>query len=127
MMYAFREAGLEVIYTGRFRSEESVVQAAVAEDVDIIGVSDLTGSLPIISKKILSGLRDMDAEIPLFVGGLMTDADIEQMLAMGVKACFGTGYPVEKCVESVLEILHGEPAAQACGTPLSGKKQNLRI
>lgn len=105
MIHAFREAGMEVIYTGRFQSEESVVNAAIAEDVDIIGVSDLTGSFPIICEKILGGLKAAGAEIPLFVGGLMTDADIEKMDAMGVKACFGTGYPVDECVAKVLEIV----------------------
>lgn len=105
MMNAFRNAGMEVIYTGRFQSEENVVRAAVAEDVDIIGVSDLSGSLPIISKKILDGLQELDVEIPLFCGGLMTDEDVRKMLDLGVKACFETGSSVEQCVQKVFEIV----------------------
>lgn len=104
MMHAFREAGMEVIYTGRFHTEEGVVNAAVAEDVNLIAVSDLTGSLPIISEKILSCLKVVGADIPLIVGGLMNDEDIKKMETMGVKACFGTGYPVDECVKKVLEI-----------------------
>ena len=105
MMHAFRDAGLEVIYTGRFHSEESVANAAVTEDVDIIAVSDLTGSFPIISEKILDGLKKVGVEIPLICGGLMNEKDIEVMTAMGVKGCFATGYPVEECVEKVFEIV----------------------
>lgn len=105
MMHAFREAGMEVIYTGRFQTEQSVVSAAVAEDVDLIAVSDLTGSLPIISEKILGSQKELGVDIPLTVGGLMTEDDIEKMYAMGVKGCFGTGYPVDECVQKVLEIV----------------------
>lgn len=105
MMNAFRDAGMEVIYTGRFQSEENVVRAAIEEDVDLIGVSDLSGSLPIISKKILTGLRENNADIPLICGGLMTDDDISEMLDMGVSACFETGSSIDTCVEKVFEII----------------------
>ncbi len=105
MMHAFRDAGMEVIYTGRFHSENSVAEAAVAEDADLIAVSDLTGSFPIISEKILSRLKELDVEIPLICGGLMNDEDIKVMKALGVKGCFGTGYPIDDCVKKVLEIV----------------------
>lgn len=105
MMNAFRDDGMEVIYTGRFHTEDSIVHAAVTEDVDLIAVSDLSGSLPIISRKILAGLRKLDVNIPLICGGLMTDEDAEEMLAMGVKGCFGTGSSIEKCLEKVHEIV----------------------
>ena len=105
MMNAFRDAGMEVIYTGRFQSEENVVRAAIAEDVDIIGVSDLSGSLPIISKKILNELHKHDVDIPLICGGLMTDDDMKEMLEIGVKGCFETGSSIDKCVEKLFEIV----------------------
>ncbi len=105
MMNALRDAGMEVIYTGRFLSEESVVSAAVAEDVDLIAVSDLSGSLPIICDKILNGLKELGVEIPLVCGGLMTDEDAEEMLKMGVKACFETGSSIDKCMDKLAEIL----------------------
>ena len=107
MMHAFRDAGMEVIYTGRFHTEEAVVNAAVTEDVDLIAVSDLTGSLPIISEKILGSLKNIGVDIPLVVGGLMTGRDMEQMYAMGVKECFGTGCSVDECVEKVRAIAGG--------------------
>lgn len=95
MMAAFRDAGMEVVYTGRFHSEESVVNSAIAEDADLISVSDLTASLPIISEKILTLLKEKDVDIPLVVGGLMTEDDIMQMKEMGVKACFSTGFSID--------------------------------
>lgn len=105
MMNAFRDAGMEVIYTGRFQSEENVVRAAVSEDVDIICVSDLSGSLPIISEKILNGLLSLGVEIPLVCGGLMTAEDAEAMAALGVKACFETGSNIDRAVAKIKEIL----------------------
>lgn len=107
MMHAFRDAGMEVIYTGRFQSEENVVRAAIAEDVDIIGISDLSGSLPIISEKILNGLHGFGVDIPLICGGLMTEDDAKVMLELGVSACFETGSSIDKCVEKIFEIVGG--------------------
>ena len=103
MITAFRDAGMEVLYTGRYQSEEAIVRTAIAEDVDVIGVSDLAGGLPIICKKILEELHRMDADIPVFCGGLLTHSDQDALLAMGVKACFGTGSSIETCVAWVRE------------------------
>ena len=110
MMTAFRDAGMEVLYTGRYQSEAAIARTAVAEDVDVIGVSDLTGSLPIICRKILEELRRMEADIPVFCGGLLTRADREALLEMGVKACFGTGSHVGACVEKVYELVGQRPS-----------------
>lgn len=105
MMTAFRDAGMEVIYTGRYQSEYAIASAAVSEDVDIIGVSDLTGGLPIICRRLLDELKKQGAAIPVFCGGLLTDADIEELLAMGVKACYGPGSSIDECVEKVRSIV----------------------
>lgn len=60
MMTVYRDAGMETIYTGRFQSEEGVVNAAINENVDFISVSDLTGSLVIICKKLMDGLKEQE-------------------------------------------------------------------
>lgn len=109
MMSVFRDAGMEVIYTGRYQSEEGVVRSAVTEDADLIAVSDLTGGLVIICRKILSELRRLEADIPVICGGLLTEADRQQMLAMGVKACFGTGSSIEGCLDTVCQLLNYHP------------------
>lgn len=106
MLNVFRDAGMEVIYTGRYQSEEGVVKAAVAEDVDLIAVSDLTGSLVIICKKILDGLKQRNAaDIKLICGGLLSANDIKQLEEMGVVGCFATGAPPEDAVKLVYEVL----------------------
>ena len=108
MMNAFRDAGMEVIYTGRYQSEASIVRTAIAEDVDIIGISDLTGGLPIICRKVLEGLQEQECNIPVFCGGLLTPNDKKELLAMGVCACYATGSSIEKCVEDVHQIVGKE-------------------
>ena len=109
MMSVFRDAGMEVIYTGRYQSEEGVVRAAVAEDVDLIAVSDLTGGLVIICRKILDELARLEVDIPVICGGLLTESDRQEMLAMGVKACFGTGSSIDSCLETVRDLLNYHP------------------
>lgn len=107
MMTVYRDAGMETIYTGRFQSEEGVVNAAINENVDFISVSDLTGSLVIICKKLMDGLKEQRAEndIHVICGGIITDSDREQLEAMGVLGAFGTGYPAEKTVEFIQDYM----------------------
>ena len=105
MISAFRDAGMEVIYTGRYQSESAIANVAVMEDVDVIGVSDLTGGLPIICGKLLTELERQGADIPVFCGGLLTDADVERLLEMGVKACYGPGSSIPECVDKVRSIV----------------------
>lgn len=107
MMTVYRDAGMETIYTGRFQSEEGIVNAAINENVDFISVSDLTGSLVIICKKLMDGLKEQGAEkdIRVICGGIITDNDREQLEAMGVLGAFGTGYPAEKTVEFIQDYM----------------------
>lgn len=105
MVNAFRDAGYEVIYTGRYQTEQGVAKAAVAEDVDLIAVSDYTGSLTIISRHILDAMKDLKVDIPLICGGLMDVDDIEEMKKIGVKGCYRTGSTVEECLADVKAIL----------------------
>ena len=104
MINVFRDEGMEVIYTGRYQTEAAVANAAVNEDVDIIGVSDLSGNLPGICRKILKELNRLDSDIPLFCGGLMTERDRELLAEMGVKATFPTGSSIEECVQTVYRL-----------------------
>ena len=102
MLNVYRDAGMEVIYTGRYQTEEGVVNAAIAEDVDIIAISDLTGSLVIICKKILNELKKRDAEdIKVICGGLMTKEDIKELTEMGVIGCFATGSSFQAGVDFI--------------------------
>lgn len=108
LLNVFRDKGIEAIYTGRYQTEESVANAAVVEDVDIIAVSDLSGSLVIICRKILNELKRLGAnDIDVVCGGILTKEDIVELEKMGVKGCFPTGSPIDSLLESI-EVLMAE-------------------
>jgi methylmalonyl-CoA mutase C-terminal domain/subunit len=111
LLNVFRDYGMEVIYTGRYQTEEGVVNAAVMEDVDVIALSDLTGSLPIIAKKVLDGLREKGVDDILVVcGGLITNDDRIQLDEMGVAASFGTGSPSKEAAETIIRLVNEKNA-----------------
>jgi len=106
MLHVFRDKGMEAIYTGRYQSEEGVANAAVTEDADIISVSDLSGSLVIICRKIINELKRLGAEgIDVICGGIITQEDREELVAMGVKGCFETGTPVEQTLDLINQLM----------------------
>ena len=81
-----RDAGMDVIYTGLHRTPEEVVEAAIQEDVDVLGVSILSGAHMTIFPRLLKLLEERDAEDVIVVGGgVMPDEDVARLKAMGVK------------------------------------------
>jgi len=101
---ALRDAGMEVIYTGLRQSPEQIVQAAIQEDVDIIGLSCLSGAHNSLFPKVVHLLRDSGAEdIAVFGGGVIPDADIPGLLAAGIEAVFTPGTSLEEIVAFVRE------------------------
>jgi methylmalonyl-CoA mutase C-terminal domain/subunit len=89
---ALRDAGMEVIYLGLRQTPEQIVAVAVAEDVHVIGVSNLSAAHMFFSRKIIDLLRHEQAEDVLFlVGGTLTARDIGQLKQMGVAECFTPG------------------------------------
>ncbi len=100
---AFRDAGFEVIYSGLHRSPDEIVQAAVQEDVDVIGISILSGAHNTLVPKVVAGLKEYDAfeDTLILVGGIVPDEDREELKEMGVAEVFGPGTPMEDTVEFV--------------------------
>ena len=88
---ALRDAGVEVIYTGLFQSPEAVVRTARDEDVDVIGISTLSGSHMALVPKIMSLLEREGLQIPVLAGGIVPDKDAEQLKEIGVREVFGPG------------------------------------
>jgi methylmalonyl-CoA mutase C-terminal domain/subunit len=81
-----RDAGMDVIYTGLHRTPEEVVAAAVQEDVDVLGVSLLSGAHLTLIPRILALLQEAEAaDIPLVVGGVIPDEDVPALLALGAR------------------------------------------
>ena len=86
---ALRDAGFEVVYTGLHRTPEEVAAAAVQEDVDVIGVSILSGAHMALVPPLLEQLRAADAEdIKVLVGGVIPEADREKLRDLGAAAVF---------------------------------------
>ena len=101
---ALKEAGMEVIYTGIRQTPESVVNAAVQEDVDALGVSILSGAHRELLPEIMDGLRAQGAtDVIVFVGGIIPDEDLEFCREIGIAAVFTPGTPVEEAVRFVQE------------------------
>ena len=100
-----RDAGFEVIYTGLHQTPEMVVNAAVQEDVDIIGLSILSGAhLPLVAE-VERLLKKQAVKKPIFVGGIIPDDDGKKMLSKGVSAVFGPGTQISEVVEQVKKIV----------------------
>ncbi|GAA2414139.1 cobalamin B12-binding domain-containing protein [Streptomyces glaucosporus] len=99
---ALRDAGMEVIYTGLHQTPEQIVDTAIQEDADAIGLSILSGAHNTLFAKVLELLRERDAEdIKVFGGGIIPDDDIPALKAQGVAEIFTPGAPTGDVVEWV--------------------------
>ncbi|WP_410765347.1 cobalamin B12-binding domain-containing protein [Haloferax sp. DFSO60] len=102
---AFRDAGFEVIYSGLHRAPDEIVQATVQEDVDVLGISILSGAHNTLVPKVLAGLDEYGAldDTLVIVGGIVPDEDREKLTEAGVDAIFGPGTPMQETIEFVKE------------------------
>ncbi|MGQ9506728.1 MAG: cobalamin B12-binding domain-containing protein [Candidatus Bathycorpusculaceae bacterium] len=101
---ALRDAGMEVIYTGLRQTPEQIVETALQEDVDVIGLSILSGAHKALFPRIMELLKEKGlTDIMVFAGGIIPDEDVPEMKKLGIKEIFGPGTPTEKIVEFVLE------------------------
>jgi len=103
---ALRDAGMEVIYTGLRQTPESIVETAIQEDADAIGISILSGAHEHYFSEIISLLKSKNAEdIIVFGGGVIPDGDIPGLLEMGAGAIFGPGTPTKTTIEWLVEAV----------------------
>ncbi|MFC6955124.1 cobalamin B12-binding domain-containing protein [Halorubellus litoreus] len=102
---AFRDAGFEVIYSGLHKAPDEIVQAAVQEDVDVIGISILSGAHNTLVPKVIDGLKEYDAfeDTLILVGGVVPDEDKAHLKELGVAEVFGPGTSMEQTIEFVRE------------------------
>jgi methylmalonyl-CoA mutase C-terminal domain/subunit len=109
---ALRDAGMDVIYTGLHRTPEEVALAAVQEDVDVLGISLLSGAHMTIFPKVLEVLKEQDAKgIILLGGGVMPDEDVTELKAMGVQEVLLQDTPPNAIIETI-ETLVAERGAR---------------
>ena len=99
---ALRDAGMEVIYTGIRQTPEMIVEAAIQEDVDVVGLSILSGAHLELFPPIIEGLRKKGrADALVIAGGIIPEDDIPTLQQMGVKAVFGPGTSTEDIIRFI--------------------------
>ena len=103
---ALRDAGMEVIYTGLRQTPEMVVEAALQEDVDVIGLSILSGAHTTLVPRIMDLAREAGLEdVLVLVGGIIPAEDVPALTALGVDAVFGPGTPTMAVAEHIRKTL----------------------
>src|SRR5436309_8099454 len=108
-----RDTGMEVIYAGLHNTPEQVVVAAVQEDVEVVGISILSGAHMTIVPRLLALLREAGAgDIPLVVGGLIPDEDVPQLLAAGVTSVIDQDAPMETIPDRIREAARSPRASR---------------
>jgi methylmalonyl-CoA mutase C-terminal domain/subunit len=110
---ALRDAGFEVIYTGLHQTVEQIVEAATQEDVDVIGLSILSGAHLPIARKLMAKLREAKMEdVLVMVGGNIPERDIAPLKALGVAGVFPTGSNFEAIAAFIRERVGAGEAAR---------------
>ena len=103
---ALRDAGVEIVYSGLKRTPEEIVAEAIQEDVDIVGLSILSGAHVSLARRVLDGLRAHGAEdVHVVVGGIIPPRDVQPLLALGVRRVFPMGTPLPAIVAAFRQEL----------------------
>ncbi len=111
---ALRDAGMEVIYTGIRQTPDMIAEAALQEDVDVIGLSILSGAHMELFPRVIDALksREIDpADVLMFAGGIIPDADIEPLKGMGFRAIFGPGTSTADIIKFVNDWADARPVS----------------
>lgn len=99
---ALRDAGMEVIYTGLRQTPEMIAQAALQEDVDVVGLSILSGAHMALAPRIMELLNaNGQSDIHVFVGGIVPDEDIPRLKQLGIDGVYGPGASTEDIVRDI--------------------------
>lgn len=99
---ALRDAGMEVIYTGLRQTPEMIANAALQENVEVVGLSILSGAHMTLVPRVLDLMKaNGQGETPVFVGGIIPEEDAAQLAALGVKAVYGPGTPTIRVIDDV--------------------------
>ena len=111
---ALRDAGMEVIYTGLRQTPDMIVEAAIQEDVDVVGLSILSGAHMTLVPRIVEGLRTNGLDdVIVTVGGIIPDDDVPRLNAIGVKGIFGPGSSTQQITAFINQAIVERERAHA--------------
>lgn len=103
---ALRDAGMEVIYTGLRQTPEMIAEAALQEDVDVVGLSILSGAHMALAPRVLELLKaNGQGNVRVFVGGIIPDEDVPRLHEMGVSGIYGPGASTEDIIREIREAI----------------------
>ena len=103
---ALAEAGMEVVYTGTRQTPQMIVNTALQEDADVVGLSILSGAHKELCSRIISLFKEKGIEdIPIIVGGIIPDDDIPELKRMGIREVFGPGTTTAQVVSCVRDLV----------------------
>lgn len=109
---ALRDAGMEVIYTGLRQTPEMIVEAALQEDVDVIGLSILSGAHMTLCKRVMDLLREQGMEdVIVLLGGIIPEDDVPALKEMGIREVFGPGTPTREIVTFIQQAIEDQRQA----------------
>ncbi len=96
---ALRDAGFDVVYLGVHQTPDNVVRTAVEEDVDVIGISILSGSHIELISELVKKMKEVGLDVPIVVGGVIPPQDYDELKKLGVAEIMGPGTPLSKVIE----------------------------
>jgi methylmalonyl-CoA mutase C-terminal domain/subunit len=103
---ALRDAGMEVIYTGLRQTPEMIAESALQEDVDVVGLSILSGAHMALVPRVLELLEANGLKhVKVFIGGIIPDEDVPRLTELGVTGIYGPGAPTEQIVQDIQQAL----------------------
>ena len=103
---ALRDAGMEVIYTGLRQTPQMIANAALQEDVDVVGLSILSGAHMTLVPQILELLKaNHQDDVPVLIGGIIPEEDAQELKKMGVRAVYGPGTVTTQVIEDIRRLL----------------------
>lgn len=108
-----RDAGMEVIYLGLRQTADSIVAAAEEEDADAVGLSMHNAGHLTLAPAMVDALAAADLDLPVIVGGIVPDADVEELEKAGVAAILGPGASAEQVVETVRNAVEARSSSTA--------------
>ena len=109
---ALRDAGMEVIYTGLRQTPQMITAAALQEDVDMVGLSILSGAHMTLVPRVLESLKEAGlGDVAVFVGGIIPEEDWPVLQEMGVRAVYGPGTTTQQVIDDVRRLVSGQAEA----------------